>query len=47
VICTPHLGASTKEAQINVAIDAANQIITALNEGKIVNCVNDVEELKK
>jgi len=47
VICTPHLGASTKEAQVNVAIDAANQIVKALKEGKIQNCVNGVKELKK
>jgi D-3-phosphoglycerate dehydrogenase len=47
VICTPHLGASTKEAQINVAIDAANQIIKALKQGKIENCVNGVEKVKE
>jgi D-3-phosphoglycerate dehydrogenase len=47
VICTPHLGASTKEAQVNVAIDAANQIILALKEGKVFNCVNKVEKVKK
>jgi len=47
VICTPHLGASTKEAQVNVAVDAANQIVKALKEGKIENCVNGVREIKK
>ena len=47
VICTPHLGASTKEAQVNVAVDAANQIISALKDGKIENCVNGVGEIKK
>jgi D-3-phosphoglycerate dehydrogenase len=47
VICTPHLGASTKEAQVNVASDAANQIISALKESKIENCVNKVTEIKK
>lgn len=47
VICTPHLGASTKEAQVNVAVDAANQIVSALKEGKIENCVNGVKEIKK
>jgi len=46
VICTPHLGGSTKEAQINVAVDGANQIIALLNEGKIENCVNGVEQIK-
>ena len=47
VICTPHLGASTKEAQVNVAIDAANQVVAALKEGKIQFCVNGVKELRK
>lgn len=46
VICTPHLGASTKEAQINVGVDAANQIIAALKDGNIQNCVNGVEKVK-
>ncbi len=39
-ICTPHLGASTKEAQDNVAIDVADQIINYLNNGTIKNAVN-------
>lgn len=47
VICTPHLGASTKEAQINVAIDAANQVVAALKENRIENCVNGVREIRK
>jgi D-3-phosphoglycerate dehydrogenase len=40
VICTPHLGASTVEAQINVAVEVAEQIIDYLKNGKIVNAVN-------
>lgn len=40
VICTPHLGASTNEAQINVASLAADQIGQLLNEGKYIDCVN-------
>ena len=40
LICTPHLGASTKEAQTNVAVDVANQIIACLKEGTIINAVN-------
>lgn len=39
-ICTPHLGASTKEAQTNVAIAIAQQIIDYLSTGTIVNAVN-------
>ena len=39
-ICTPHLGASTKEAQANVAVMVADQIIKYLTEGTIINAVN-------
>lgn len=39
-ICTPHLGASTKEAQTNVATAVAEQIIDCLKNGTIVNAVN-------
>lgn len=40
VICTPHLGASTKEAQTNVAVGVAEQIIDFLKNGTILNAVN-------
>jgi len=40
VIGTPHLGASTEEAQTNVAVDIAKQIIDYLKTGTIVNAVN-------
>ena len=40
VICTPHLGASTMEAQTNVAVAVAKQIIDYLKNGAIVNAVN-------
>jgi D-3-phosphoglycerate dehydrogenase / 2-oxoglutarate reductase len=40
VIATPHLGASTKEAQTNVAVAAANQIIAYLLEDTVINAVN-------
>ncbi|MCX5862936.1 MAG: phosphoglycerate dehydrogenase [Desulfomonile sp.] len=40
VICTPHLGASTQEAQDNVAIAVANQIRDYLLYGTIRNAVN-------
>ncbi len=45
-ICTPHLGASTVEAQVNVAVQAAEQICDYLNKGIIQNAVNipSVEE---
>ena len=39
-ICTPHLGASTKEAQTNVAVMVADQIIQYLTQGTIINAVN-------
>jgi D-3-phosphoglycerate dehydrogenase len=40
VICTPHLGASTREAQTNVAVAVAEQIIAYLKKGTIINAVN-------
>jgi D-3-phosphoglycerate dehydrogenase len=40
VICTPHLGASTEQAQINVSIAVAEQVRDFLLEGVIRNAVN-------
>ncbi len=40
LLLTPHLGASSKEAQSNVAIDVANQVANFLIDNKIVNNVN-------
>jgi len=40
VICTPHLGAATNEAQVNVAIQVAEQMVDFLNNGAISNAVN-------
>ncbi|MBF0199894.1 MAG: phosphoglycerate dehydrogenase [Desulfamplus sp.] len=40
VIGTPHLGASTKEAQTNVAVAVANQIIAYLKHDTVINAVN-------
>jgi len=40
VVCTPHLGASTQEAQENVAIAIAEQIVDCLVYGTIRNAVN-------
>jgi len=40
IICTPHLGASTAEAQTNVAVAVAEQIISYLQTGTIINAVN-------
>ncbi len=40
VICTPHLGASTVEAQENVAIQIAEQISDFLLSGAVTNAVN-------
>ncbi len=40
VITTPHLGASTKEAQTNVSVAAANQIIAYLLNNTVINAVN-------
>ncbi len=40
VVCTPHLGAATEEAQENVAIAVAEQIADYLVHGTIRNAVN-------
>ncbi|MFC0241888.1 phosphoglycerate dehydrogenase [Rhodopseudomonas telluris] len=40
VICTPHLGASTTEAQENVALQVAEQMSDYLLSGAITNAVN-------
>jgi D-3-phosphoglycerate dehydrogenase len=40
VIATPHLGASTEEAQVNVAIEVAHQVADALLGRGIRNAVN-------
>jgi D-3-phosphoglycerate dehydrogenase len=40
LICTPHLGASTGEAQVNVAIQVAEQMSDYLLLGGITNAVN-------
>ena len=37
VIATPHLGASTVEAQINVAVEAAEQIVAFAKDGTVMN----------
>ncbi|HET98298.1 MAG TPA: phosphoglycerate dehydrogenase [Desulfurivibrio alkaliphilus] len=39
-ICTPHLGASTAEAQENVAVAIAEQVADYLLNGTVVNAVN-------
>jgi len=40
VICTPHLGASTEEAQVNVAVAIAQQVADFLCRDIIQNAVN-------
>ncbi len=40
VIVTPHLGASTEEAQVNVACEVADQVIRALNGEPVPYAVN-------
>lgn len=39
-ILTPHLGASTEEAQTKVSVDIANQFNAFFASGKIINAVN-------
>jgi len=40
VVCTPHLGASTNEAQVNVAIQVAEQMADYLLLGSVTNALN-------
>ncbi len=40
VLCTPHLGASTEEAQAQVALEGIEQLIDFLTTGAIRNAVN-------
>ncbi len=40
VICTPHLGAQTEEAQERVAIGVAEQMLEFFTQGQIKNAVN-------
>ncbi|OGS18959.1 MAG: phosphoglycerate dehydrogenase [Elusimicrobia bacterium RIFOXYA2_FULL_40_6] len=51
VILTPHLGASTEEAQVKIATESSNMIIDFFTKGIIRNAVNmpsvDMETYKK
>ena len=40
VLCTPHLGASTSEAQERVAVEIAEQVAGYLKEGQVKNALN-------
>ena len=40
VICTPHLRTATRDAQVNVTVQVATQVIDFLLKGIIVNAVN-------
>lgn len=40
VLAVPHLGASTEEAQEQVAIDAAEQLVEAIRGGAVRNAIN-------
>ena len=40
VVCTPHLGASTTEAQENVALQVAEQMADYLIKGAVSNAIN-------
>ena len=40
VVCAPHLGAATSEAQENVAIQVAEQMADYLMTGAVTNAIN-------
>ena len=51
IVFTPHLGASTSEAQVAVSVEIARQAVTFLKTGEAVNALNlprvSAEELRK
>lgn len=51
VVFTPHLGASTKEAQVAVSVEIARQVVKYLHTGEAVNALNlprmSADELKQ
>jgi len=51
IVFTPHLGASTKEAQVAVSVEIAIQAVTYLKTGEAMNALNvsrlSAEQLKK
>lgn len=51
IVFTPHLGASTSEAQVAVSVEIARQVVTYLSTGEAVNALNlprlSAEELHK
>ncbi len=51
IVFTPHLGASTTEAQVAVSVEIARQAVTFLNTGEAVNALNlprvSAKELKR
>lgn len=51
IVFTPHLGASTSEAQLAVSVEIAKQAVTFLRTGEAINALNlprvSAEELKK
>ncbi len=51
IVFTPHLGASTSEAQLAVSVEIAKQAVTFLRTGEAVNALNlprvSADELKK
>ncbi|MBI4570140.1 MAG: phosphoglycerate dehydrogenase [Planctomycetes bacterium] len=42
LVCTPHLAATTVEAQEKVAVDVARQVVAFLSRGVIANAVNAI-----
>jgi D-3-phosphoglycerate dehydrogenase / 2-oxoglutarate reductase len=40
VVCTPHLRAATVDAQVNVTVQVAHQIVDFLTRGVVVNALN-------
>ena len=39
VVCTPHLGASTSEAQVQVALDVSERVLSLLGSGDTTGAI--------
>ena len=46
IVLTPHLGASTREAQLAVSVEIAQQAVTFLRTGEAINALNLSEIVK-
>lgn len=46
VVATPHLGASTEEAQVRVAVEIAEQFVDAVNGKSLFGAVSRIDKVE-